>query len=106
MQSEEYDEQSEVADVEEGVEDQGPLPIQHLEQVGVSASDVKKLNEAGYYTVESVAYTPRKQLLTIKGFAEAKVDKILAEAAKLVPMGFTTAADYHQKRSELMHITT
>ncbi|KAJ2006001.1 recombinase rad51 [Coemansia thaxteri] len=106
MQSEELEEQSEVAEVEQDEEDSGPLPIQNLEQVGVSAADVKKLTEAGYFTVEAVAYTPRKQLLTIKGFAETKVDKILAEAAKLVPMGFTTAADYHQKRSELLHITT
>ncbi|KAJ2461581.1 recombinase rad51, partial [Coemansia sp. RSA 2424] len=105
MQSEEFEEQSEAAEVEQE-EDSGPLPIQNLEQVGVSAADVKKLTEAGYFTVESVAYTPRKQLLTIKGFAETKVDKILNEAAKLVPMGFTTAADYHQKRSELLHITT
>ncbi|KAJ2720108.1 recombinase rad51 [Coemansia sp. Benny D115] len=106
MQAEEYDEQSEVAEVEDDQQGQGPIPIQHLEQVGVSAADVKKLAEAGYHTVEAVAYTPRKQLLTIKGFAETKVDKILAEAAKIVPMGFTTAADYHLKRSELLHITT
>ncbi|KAJ2440863.1 recombinase rad51, partial [Coemansia sp. RSA 2424] len=99
MQSEEFEEQSEAAEVEQEEEDSGPLPIQNLEQVGVSAADVKKLTEAGYFTVEAVAYTPRKQLLTIKGFAETKVDKILNEAAKLVPMGFTTAADYHQKRS-------
>ncbi|KAJ1931861.1 recombinase rad51, partial [Linderina macrospora] len=99
MQAEEYDERSEAAGLEEEEDmESGPLPIQQLEQVGVSAADVKKLNEAGYYTVEAVAYTPRKQLLTIKGFAETKVDKILNEAAKLVPMGFSTAADYHQKR--------
>ncbi|KAJ1814258.1 recombinase rad51, partial [Coemansia sp. RSA 2675] len=85
MQSEEFEEQSEAAEVEQE-DDTGPLPIANLEQVGVSAADVKKLTEAGYFTVESVAYTPRKQLLTIKGFAETKVDKILNEAAKLVPM--------------------
>ena len=32
------------------------------------ASDVKKLAEAGYNTVESVAYAPKKALLAIKGF--------------------------------------
>ncbi|KAJ2798423.1 recombinase rad51, partial [Coemansia helicoidea] len=52
MQAEEYDEQSETAVVEE-VEESGPLPIQNLEQVGISAADVKKLTEAGYFTVES-----------------------------------------------------
>jgi len=39
--------------------------------------DVKKLKDAGICTVESVAYTPRKDLLQIKGISEAKVDKII-----------------------------
>ncbi|TPX47113.1 hypothetical protein SeMB42_g02181 [Synchytrium endobioticum] len=84
----------------------GPLPIGKLEQFGVSATDVKKLVEAGFHTVEAVAFTPKKTLLTIKGISEAKADKILAEASKLVPMGFTTATEYHQRRSEIITITT
>lgn len=28
------------------------------------------------------------------------------EAMKLVPMGFTTATEFHQKRSEIIQITT
>lgn len=28
------------------------------------------------------------------------------EAAKLVPMGFTTATEFHQKRSEIIQLTT
>ena len=28
------------------------------------------------------------------------------EAAKLVPMGFTTATEFHQKRSEIIQITS
>ncbi|OMJ10119.1 DNA repair protein RAD51-like protein [Smittium culicis] len=94
----------ETIDEEEGVA--GPLSIHKFEEVGISANDVKKLIDAGYFTIESVAYTPKKQLLTIKGFAETKVDKLIIEAAKLVPMGFTTASDYHQRRSEMISITT
>ena len=44
---------------------------------GISANDVKKLEEAGYFTVESVAFVPKKSLLAIKGISEAKADKIL-----------------------------
>lgn len=47
------------------------------QKCGISASDVKKLEEAGYYTVESVAFAPKKNLLTIKGISEAKADKIM-----------------------------
>jgi DNA repair protein RAD51 len=84
----------------------GPLPIATLEQHGIAAADVRKLVESGYFTVESVAFTPKKHLLLIKGISEAKADKIIGEAAKLVPLGFTTASEVHQKRSEIVKITS
>jgi DNA repair protein RAD51 len=99
-QEQEYEQEVETEEVS------GPIPITKLEELGISASDVKKLTEAGYYTVESVAYTPKKNLLLIKGISESKADKLLAEATKLVPMGFTTATEFHQRRSELVKITT
>ncbi|GJQ66344.1 Rad51 [Trypoxylus dichotomus] len=90
----------------EEVEDYGPQLIAKLEGNGITSGDIKKLEEAGYHTVEAVAYAPKKHLLSIKGISEAKADKILAEAAKVVPMGFTTATDIHQKRSEIIQLTT
>ncbi|XP_046402035.1 DNA repair protein RAD51 homolog A [Ischnura elegans] len=90
----------------EELEDFGPQSINKLEGLGISAADVKKLEEAGFHTVEAVAFTPKKHLLTIKGISEAKADKIIAEASKLVPMGFTTATEFHQKRSEIIQLTT
>jgi DNA repair protein RAD51 len=84
----------------------GPIPIEELKKEGVSAGDIAKLTEMGFHTVESLAFTPKKNLLQIKGFSEAKVDKLLKEAAKTVPMGFKSASEYHQKRSQLVLITT
>ncbi|XP_035775112.1 DNA repair protein RAD51 homolog A-like [Anopheles albimanus] len=84
----------------------GPLLIGKLEGNGITSGDIKKLAEAGFHTVESVAFAPKKQLLTIKGISEAKADKILQEASKHVPMGFTTATEWHQKRSEIIQLTT
>ncbi|RZC32862.1 DNA repair protein RAD51 -like 1 [Asbolus verrucosus] len=92
--------------VENDVDECGPQPVSKLEGNGVTAGDIKKLEEAGFHTVESVAFTPKKCLASLKGLSEAKVEKILAEAAKLVPMGFTTATDFHQKRSEIIQLTT
>uniref|UniRef100_A0AAZ3SKW1 DNA repair protein RAD51 homolog n=1 Tax=Oncorhynchus tshawytscha TaxID=74940 RepID=A0AAZ3SKW1_ONCTS len=74
------------------------------QQCGISASDLKKLEDAGFHTIEAVAYAPKKELLNIKGISEAKADK--AEAAKLVPMGFTTATEFHQRRAEIIQIST
>ncbi|KAK9480803.1 Rad51-domain-containing protein [Lipomyces japonicus] len=95
--TEEYSEDGAVA---------GPTPLSMLEGNGITSSDLKKVLEAGYNTVEAIAYTPKRVLLNIKGISEAKADKMLLEACKLVPMGFTTATEYHQRRSELISITT
>lgn len=96
-------------EVEAEVEEEehfGPQPVSRLEQCGISSSDIKKLEEGGFHTVEAVAYAPKKELLNIKGISEAKADKILTEAAKMVPMGFTTATEFHQRRAEIIQIST
>jgi hypothetical protein len=49
------------------------------QEYGISVLDCKKLEEAGYHTVESIAFTPKKILLTVKGISENKADKLLAE---------------------------
>jgi len=109
----EIDEKQEVKEGEnveapaEGVEaDSGPLPITRLEGSGLSATDVKKLVAAGFHTVESVAYATKKSLVAIKGISDVKASKMLVEAEKMIPMGFTTASDYHRQRAEIIHITT
>ncbi|AFM99344.1 DNA repair protein Rad51 [Encephalitozoon hellem ATCC 50504] len=82
------------------------ISISELKNGGILAVDIAKLIEAGFTTVESLAFAPKRQLLSIKGFSDIKVDKLIKEAAKLVPMGFTTASAYHQRRSELVYLTT
>jgi DNA repair protein RAD51 len=47
-----------------------------------------------------------KALLAVKGISEAKALKMMAEAAKLIPLGFTTANEYHKQRAEIIHLTT
>ena len=61
----------------EDVELDGPTPVGELVKQGIQENDVKKLMEAGYHTVESVAFTPRKTLVLVKGLSDAKIDKIL-----------------------------
>nr|XP_043622649.1 DNA repair protein RAD51 homolog [Erigeron canadensis] len=84
----------------------GPFPVEQLQASGIAAVDVKKLKDAGFYTVESVAYSPRKELLQIKGISEAKVDKIVEAASKLVPLGFTSAGQIHAQRQEIIQISS
>lgn len=64
------------------------------------------MQDSGFHTVESIAFTLKKQLITVKGISEAKAEKLITEACKLIPMGFTTATEFHQKRSEIIQLTT
>jgi hypothetical protein len=53
--------------VEADEQESGPIPIAKLEGSGITAGDLKKLMEAGFHTVESVAYATKKSLATVKG---------------------------------------
>ncbi|KAJ3070210.1 recombinase rad51 [Podochytrium sp. JEL0797] len=106
QQQQQHEEQHEEEEQQQEEERGTVMKVQLLEQYGIQATDIKKLCDAGFYTVEAVAFTPRKALMAIKGFSEQKADKILAEAAKLVPMGFTTATDFHLRRQETISIGT
>ncbi|GAB0087530.1 DNA repair protein RAD51 homolog [Sergentomyia squamirostris] len=96
------------AKVEDEEELDGPQLIAKLVNAtaGITPGDVKKLQEAGFYTVEAVAYALKKNLLAVKGISEAKADKLIAEAGKIVHIGFTTATEVHQRRSEIIQLST
>ena len=77
-----------------------------LQEYGISATDIKKLEEAGLHTIEAVAFTPKKHLILVKGLSEAKVDKIIEACQKAVDMGFMTASVYFERRKDLVFIAT
>ncbi|KAI7906795.1 DNA repair protein RAD51 [Cokeromyces recurvatus] len=87
-------------------DDVGFLKISRLEEVGISVAEINKLKEGGFYTVESVAFSPRKAIIAIKGISETKADKLLTAASNMVDLGFTTGADIYQHQKETIHITT
>jgi DNA repair protein RAD51 len=69
------------AEDEQGGEHQSsaPLLVAKLQEAGIHPNDIKKLTEAGFHTVESIAFTPKKALVAIKGISDQKADKILSE---------------------------
>jgi len=87
-------------------EDFGPQLIESLESVGVNTLDVKRLKEAGYNTVEAVAYATLRHLVEVKGISEMKAQKIQTEAKKLVHMGFMTATENLKMRQDIINIST
>jgi len=80
--------------------------LESLQEQGVAANDIKKLNDAGYFTVESVAHATVRRLSEVKGMSEQKIIKLKDMAKSLVPMDFKTAADALEDRKALVSITT
>lgn len=80
--------------------------VERLEEHGISATDTKKLRDAGILTVEAVAYSTKKRLMSVKGISETKADKLLAEAEKLVSVGFVTATEYYHTRENQVYLST
>eukprot|EP01147_Barroeca_monosierra_P010965 gene10965-3037_t len=82
--------------------------IEKLQGAGIGMTDITKLKGAGFFTVKSIILIHPKKLKEIKGFSEAKVEKVL-EAAKKLTLGgspFITAANYLEARQQVFYITT
>jgi len=84
----------------------GPQLIESLEAHGVSITDLKKMKESGFHTVEAVAFATMKQICEVKGISENKALKIQGAAHKLVPMGFTTASNHLKLRQDVINLST
>ncbi len=88
-----YQQHDREAEAEDDIEEshiQGPCSINVLEQSGMNATDINKLKDAGFHTVDAVAMATKKSLLAIKGITEAKADKMLKASREMVNVGFTT----------------
>lgn len=97
---------TEAIETEEAAEQVGPYLVEKLEEYGISATDTKKLRDAGLMTVEAVAHSTKRRLMAVKGISETKADKLMTEAAKLVTMGFVTASEYDLIRQSQLTLNT
>jgi hypothetical protein len=50
-----------------------------LQEHGIAANDIQKLQAAGYFTVESIAHATVRKLSDVKGISEAKVQKLVSK---------------------------
>ncbi|KAJ9087762.1 recombinase rad51 [Entomophthora muscae] len=98
----EFEEEYDEGQLQEECEESRIVLTDVLISHGIKKEDVEKLKKAGLYTVDAVAFTPRKTLLEIKGFSDAKVDSILAAVSKenSVTMGFISAQALRVQRKK------
>eukprot|EP00474_Spongospora_subterranea_P009727 CRZ10185.1 hypothetical protein [Spongospora subterranea] len=82
--------------------------VEELQKMGINVADIKKLREASLTTVSSILMTTRKDLGNIKGFSEAKVQKLIDSAIKLMPSfgGFQTGSECLIQRRDIRKLST
>jgi DNA repair protein RAD51 len=51
--------------------------LSQLQEAGIHAQKIEKLAQAGLTTLETVAITPKKQLVAIRGISDKDADNIL-----------------------------
>jgi meiotic recombination protein DMC1 len=80
--------------------------VDKLQTYGINAADLSKLKSAGLCTVLGVLMTTRKDLISIKGLSEAKVEKILEAAQKHEAAIFMTGIELKTRRQMVYKLTT
>ncbi|KAG0286684.1 Meiotic recombination protein dmc1 [Linnemannia gamsii] len=80
--------------------------VDELQNHGINAADITKLKQAGVCTIKCVQMTTKKNLCRIKGFSEAKVEKLKEAAAKLHNASFITGLEYSVQRKKVLTIST
>ncbi len=72
---------------------------------GVGPSTASKLNDAGYYNVQSLAAAPITELVNKAGITQAAALKIVEEARKHTSIDLITAKDLWEKRKQMDKIS-
>jgi len=81
--------------------------IERVEDLpGIGEGAAKKLDEAGYKTLESMAVASTSELKEIAGLGEGTAEKAIKAARDALDMGFETADILAEKRKLIGRITT
>ncbi|XP_056649060.1 meiotic recombination protein DMC1/LIM15 homolog [Diorhabda sublineata] len=81
--------------------------IDLLVEHGIAEEDIKALKQMGINTIKGLQMTVRKNLLSIKGFNDTKIDKIKEACCKVVlNTGFMTALEVCDQRKQVFKLPT
>jgi DNA repair protein RAD51 len=100
------EEEEEAEQIQENENENEYHPIELLQDSGINNNDIKKLVEAGFNSLESIAYTPKKNLVIIKGLSEIKVDKIIKAVYEILKLGIQPCIIALEERKKLTRITS
>ncbi|XP_023715414.1 meiotic recombination protein DMC1/LIM15 homolog [Cryptotermes secundus] len=80
--------------------------VDMLQSYGINVADIKKLKSSGICTIKGIQMCTRKKLCNIRGFSEAKVDKIKEACAKVDTGIFLTALQVSDQRKQVFRLST
>ena len=73
---------------------------------GIGSSTASKLKEAGFTTIESIAVTPKRELMEKTGISEETATNLLQRVREVLGLEFMTALELFEKRQNAKRITT
>ena len=106
IQEEEEDQEEAINQSQENENELEYHPIDLLQDNGINQADIKKLMEAGFNSLESVSYIAKKNLVTIKGLSEGKVDKIIKAVDEILQYKIQPSSIALKERKKLVRITS
>jgi len=81
-------------------------PLQLTDLEGVGSITANRLKEAGFTTIESIAVTPKKELIEKTGISEETATTLLQKVRKAIGLDLITALELFDKRLKAQRITT
>ena len=81
-------------------------PVDLLQEYGLNSTDIKKLQEACYSSLEALAFTCKKNLLAIKGINEAKADKLIKILEETLNLKIQPSSVALEERKRITRITS
>jgi len=73
---------------------------------GVGPTTISRLKEAGFMTAESIAMTPKRELMEKTGISDDTARGLLQKVRECVGLGFMTALELYVERQRARRITT
>mmetsp|Transcript_3195 Transcript_3195/g.4955 ORF Transcript_3195/g.4955 Transcript_3195/m.4955 type:complete len:210 (+) Transcript_3195:22-651(+) len=80
--------------------------INDLQWHGISESDLERLLENGFCTVQSISHATVRKLMEIRGISEEKALKLKAIVNDICPIGFKSAKAVGKEREKVVMIST
>ncbi len=84
----------------------GSEPTLITDLKGVGPITASRLKEAGFTSIESIAITPKKELMERTGISDETATGLLQKVRELVGLDFITALELFDKRQNAQRITT